>query len=74
MTHLQQVIAVEGTQELEQCRRCLIASLDKVLSDLHAARVRVLSKASSPMYGSAARTSIPCIRGPSNMPSNFCQL
>lgn len=38
---VRQVVAVEPTQELEQCRRCLVATLDALLTRLRAARVRV---------------------------------
>lgn len=37
---LQQVIAVEATQELEHCRRCLVMAMDELLSKLRAAHVR----------------------------------
>jgi hypothetical protein len=33
------VIAVEATQELEHCRRCLITAMDGVLSKLRTAHV-----------------------------------
>jgi hypothetical protein len=35
----QQVIAVEATQELEHCRRCLVTAMDGVLSKLRTAHV-----------------------------------
>ena len=37
---LPQVLTVEPTQELDQCRRCLVAAIDALLARMRAARVR----------------------------------